>query len=89
MRGVISLMLIIVRSVSSLGYSTRMMHSLINIVIFSGKIRDTLDHELLQIKFVNDIFPCNGFPVAPTREFDRGRGGKSVKFIGIMHDSPL
>jgi hypothetical protein len=66
-----------------------MMYSLINVVIFDGEIGDTVDSELPQSIFVDDMFPCNGFLVAPTREFDPGRGSKSIESIGIVHNLPL
>jgi hypothetical protein len=65
------------------------MYSLINVVIFSGEIEDKADTELLQSIFVDDMFPINGFLVAPTREFDLARGGKSIESIGIAHNLPL
>jgi hypothetical protein len=70
----------------------RMMHSQINVVIFSGEVRDRIDVELSQSKFVKDRFSLNSLLVAPTREYDiafEDRSSNNIEPVAIVRNSPL
>jgi hypothetical protein len=69
-----------------------MMHSQINVLIFSGEVRDTIDDELFQRKFVKDRFPHKTLRVAPTWEYDIAsddRSSKNIESVVIVRNSPL
>jgi hypothetical protein len=69
-----------------------MMHSLINVVIFSGEVPDTINVELSQSKFVKDRFSLKSLFVAPTREYGIAlddRSGNNMEPVAIVRSSPL